>query len=141
MSASQDCMYMVKQLHDTIEKNMNQALGRYDLTMMQMGALVLLHREKQGSCTMKEFEQVLHLAQSTTAGVVKRLEQKGYVESSTDNRDRRIKNIHITPAGLELCHSAVKTVDSTLQHMFDGLEKEELHMLVYLLKKACKAIQ
>lgn len=138
MSTKQDCMYMIKQLHDTIEKHMNQALSKYDLTMLQMGALVMLHRKKQDSCTLKEFEQVLHLAQSTTAGVVKRLEQKGYVQTSTDSRDRRMKNVQITPDGLELCMQTAKAVEYTVEQLFEGLEEEELQMLIYLIKKICK---
>lgn len=137
MSTKQDCMYMIKQLHDTIEKHMNQALSKYDLTMLQMGALVMLHRKKQDSCTLKEFERVLHLAQSTTAGVVKRLEQKGYVQTLTDSRDRRIKNVQITPNGLELCTHTAKAVEYTVEQLFEGLDEEELQTLIYLLKKIC----
>lgn len=135
MSTKQECMYMIKQLHDTIEKQMNQALSKYDLTMLQMGALVMLHKEKQGCCTLKEFEQILHLAQSTTAGVVKRLEQKGYVQTATDSRDRRIKNVQITSEGLKLCTCAVKEVEHTEEVLFSGLKEDELKMFIFLLKK------
>ena len=37
-----DCFYMIKQLHDNIEKNANNLLKKYDLTMMQLGALMRL---------------------------------------------------------------------------------------------------
>ena len=137
MSTKQDCMYMIKQLHDTIEKRMNQALSKYDLTMIQMRALFLLHKKKQDSCTLKEFEQILHIAQSTTAGVVKRLEQKGYVETAMDSRDRRIKNVQITPEGLELCTQAVKEAECIVEQLFDGLTEEELQTFICFIKKIC----
>lgn len=137
MSTKQDCMYMIKQLHDTIEKRMNQALSKYDLTMIQMRALFLLHKKKQDSCTLKEFEQILHIAQSTTAGVVKRLEQKGYVETAMDSRDRRIKNVQITPEGLELCTQAVKEAERIVEQLFDGLTEEELQTFICFIKKIC----
>lgn len=137
MSTKQDCMYMIKQLHDTIEKRMNQALSKYDLTMVQMRALVLLHKKKQDSCTLKEFEQILHIAQSTTAGVVKRLEQKGYVETAMDSRDRRIKNVQITPEGLELCTRAVKEAECIVEQLFDGLTEEEMQTFIGFIEKIC----
>lgn len=138
MNTKQNCMYMIKQLHDTIEKRMNQELSKFDLTMLQMGALVLLHREEQGCCTMKEFEQLLHLAQSTTAGVVKRLEQKGYVHTATDNQDRRIKNVQITSEGLQLCTDAAKEAEYIVEDLFGDLTEEELKMFIYFIKKICK---
>lgn len=133
-------MYMVKQLHDTIEKRMNQALSKFDLTMVQMGALVMLHKKKQDICTLKEFEQILHLAQSTTVGVVKRLEQKGYVKTAVDSRDRRIKNVKITPDGLELCTQAVKEVEHIVEQLFEGFDEEELQMFIYFIQKICGQI-
>ena len=138
MSVKQDCMYMIKQLHDTIEKRMNQALSKYDLTMLQMGALVMLHKKKQGCCTLKEFAQLLHLAQSTTVGVVKRLEQKGYVQTATDSQDRRIKNVQITPEGLALCTQAGKQAEQTVEELFEGLDEEEIQMFIHFIKKICK---
>ncbi len=138
MSAKQDCMYMIKQLHDTIEKRMNQALSKYDLTMLQMRALVMLHKKEQDSCTLKEFEQILHLAQSTTVGVVKRLEQKGYVQTATDSQDRRIKNVQITSDGLALCTHAEKKVEHTVEELFDGLNEEEIQTLICFIKKICR---
>lgn len=133
-------MYMVKQLHDTIEKRMNQALSKCDLTMVQMGTLVMLHKKKQDTCTLKELEQILHLAQSTTVGVVKRLEQKGYVKTSIDSRDRRIKNVKITPDGLELCIQSAKEVESIVEQLFESLNEEELQMFLYFIQKICGQI-
>lgn len=138
MNDIQDCMYMIKWIHDSLEKHMNQALSEYDLTMLQFGTLVRLHKVKQDCCTMKELERMLHLAQSTTAGLVKRLEQKGYVQTLVDQQDHRIKNVHITPAGLHLCTFADKEVRNTVDRMFGGLETEELQTLIFLLKKICK---
>lgn len=133
-------MYMVKQLHDTIEKRMNQALSKCDLTMVQMGALGMLHKKEQDTCTLKELEQILHLAQSTTVGVVKRLEQKGYVETAVDSRDRRIKNVKITPDGLELCTHATKEVEQVVDQLFESLNEEELQMFIYFIQKICGQI-
>lgn len=48
---------------------------------------------------MKELERYFGVAQSTIAGVVSRLEQKGFVEAFGDAADKRIKVVHITPAG------------------------------------------
>lgn len=140
MGTRQECMYLIKQLHDNIEKKMNQALSKHDLTMLQMGALLRLHREKQGYCTMKEFEQILHLAQSTTVGVVKRLEQKEYVQTTNDKQDRRIKHVQITKKGLDLCTYAEQEVRTVEEQLFKNLEEEEVQTLIAIIKKMGKEV-
>lgn len=132
-----ECMHLVKQLHDKVEKHMNNALREYDLTMAQMGALVYLRMHNDGVCTLKEFEQLLHLAQSTTAGIAKRLEKKGLVKSSVDLNDRRNKIIHIMPAGKALCDNATKDADVELAGLFSKLSNDELITLHNLLTKMC----
>lgn len=140
MSTKQDCMYMIKQLHDMIEKRMNQELSKCGLTMVQMGTLVMLHRKEQDTCTLKELEQILHLAQSTTVGVVKRLEQKGCVKTTVNSRDKRIKNVQITPDGIALCIHAAEEAEHIVDELFEGLNQEELESLISFIKKICRQI-
>lgn len=136
-----DCMYMIKQLHDSIEKQVNSVLKKYDLTMVQLGALIILKKEGKGECTLKEFEQHLHLAQSTTAGIVKRLEQKGDVVCFGDVQDRRIKKVKITANGLELLRTAASDADLTTEKLFDGITKEEFVTFMNVIHKICKNVE
>ncbi len=72
-----------------------------DLTFAQLDALLELNAAPEKQYSLKELEQRLHLAQSTTVGIIARLEQKGLVERFGDPADRRVKLVRITPAGLE----------------------------------------
>ena len=55
---------------------------------------------------MKELERTFCVAQSTVAGIISRLEQKGFIEAFGDASDKRIKVVHITPAGEVCCREA-----------------------------------
>ncbi len=138
MNKKQECIYSIKQLHDSLEKHLNSNLKKSDLTMTQMGALCMLNYEKQGMCTLKEFEQILHLAQSTTVGIVKRLEQKGLVSCSVDSKDRRNKYVQITPKGEALCGPAVASMNTVTEDLFVGMTEEEMSTLIHLAKKLCE---
>ncbi|WP_370749927.1 MarR family winged helix-turn-helix transcriptional regulator [Eubacterium sp.] len=133
-----DCFYMIKQLHDNIEKNANNALKKYDLTMMQLGALMRLNKDGGGECTLKEFEKLLHLAQSTTAGIVKRLEQKKFVECFGDPFDKRIKKVRITGEGIKLCSIAAVDMEYAAKKYTKGISKEELNTFVNVIIKLCE---
>lgn len=141
MENQYDCLYMIKELHDGVKRHADNVLRRYDLTMVQMGALVLLDHRAAGECTFKELEQLLHLAQSTTVEIVRRLEQKGYVTTSTDAHDKRIKKVHITQVGATLSANAAAMVQSMNEKMFLGLTDEEIETLLRVMKKIYSNIQ
>ena len=100
------CGAMIKQIHDEIEKVSNRLLQLQRLTTAQMNVLMELNSAERSTLSLKELEGILYVAQSTTAGIVVRLKQKGFVESFGDKRDRRIKNVRITDAGRACCLNA-----------------------------------
>ena len=55
---------------------------------------------------MKEIERHFQVAQSTVAGIVVRLERKGFVEAAGDRSDRRIKLVRLTAEGEGCCKKA-----------------------------------
>ena len=93
------CGMMIKQIHDCLEKDTNNTLRAQDLTMAQVGALIELRSAEEKQMPLKELERRLHVAQSAAAGIVVRLEQKGFLESFGSSDDRRIKMVRITPKG------------------------------------------
>ena len=93
---------LIKLLHDRLEKQANNTLRGKDLTMMQISVLMELQEAEQKQRSMKELERKFCVAQSTVAGIISRLEQKGFVEAFGDASDKRIKLVHITPDG-EAC--------------------------------------
>jgi len=132
---------MIKQLHDSLEKDTNNNLRSQELTMAQGGALIVLHNAEEKQMTLKELERRMHVAQSTAAGIVVRLEQKGLVESFGDAADRRIKIVRMTPKGEECCQEADKNMEQTEQKLLHPLTKEERTMLIDLLGKVCDGMQ
>lgn len=135
------CGMMIKQLHDSLEKDTNNNLRSQELTMAQGGALIVLHNAEEKQMTLKELERRMHVAQSTAAGIVVRLEQKGLVESFGDAADRRIKIVRMTPKGEECCQEADKNMEQTEQKLLHPLTKEERTMLIDLLGKVCDGMQ
>ena len=116
------CGALIKKIHDEIEKQANALLRQQDLTLSQMNVLM-------------ELEGLLHVAQSTAAGIVMRLEQKGFVESFPDENDRRVKKVAITPSGLECCKGAASDVERMEARLLTGLTEAERLQFRDLLEK------
>lgn len=103
MEQRYSCGALVKQIHDALEKDANNMMRPKGLTMAQFSVLMILREAEGLQAPLKELERALHVAQSTAAGIVSRLEQKRYVTCYTSQEDRRIKMVRLTPDGLECC--------------------------------------
>ena len=135
MEGEKDCGFLLKQINDRVEKNANNTLRAQDVTMSQLGALLELSQAPEGRLSLKALEKALYVAQSTMAGIIARLERKGFVEPLEDAGDRRVKLAQITPSGLELVRAAELHRAEMEEKLFCALTKEEQSILYTLLKK------
>ena len=135
MEKRQACGKLIKQINDELRKNANNAMRSMDMTMAQLEALLELDRAPEKQRSLKELEQRLHVAQSTAAGIIARLEQKGFVESFGDVADRRIKLVRITPAGIDCANTAKEGMLEAEEQLLSGLTETERNIFYTLLKK------
>ena len=138
MKKNYECGKLIKQIHDELEKQANSALSSQNLTLTQMRVLMELENVPERQMTLKELESLLHVAQSTTAGIVARLEQKGYVESFCDVSDRRVKRVAITVSGIECCKNAQSHIMNMEAQMLSKLSESEKNQFCNLLQKICR---
>lgn len=135
MSAVKTCASLIKQIHSELEKNANNALRQDDLTLSQISVLMTLSKAEKNQLEQKQLEQSMHIAQSTATGIVKRLEQKGFIVSFTSTTDKRIKIIRITSLGLAYCKKATINMEKTESKLTAALTETEYDILLSLLQK------
>lgn len=141
MEEVRDCGRLLKQINDELRKSANNAMRAQDMTMAQLAALVTLDRAPEKRCSLKELEQSLRVAQSTAAGIVSRLEQKGFVESFGDAADRRVKLAHITPEGEACALAARREMEAAEERLLSGLTETEREIFYTLLKKVRDSLE
>lgn len=135
MDRMRDCGRLLKQINDELRKSANNAMRAQDMTMAQLAALVALDSAPERQCSLKELEQSLRVAQSTAAGIVSRLEQKGFVVSFGDAADRRVKLARITPEGMACARAARREMEAAEERLLSGLTETERDIFYTLLKK------
>ena len=126
---------LIKQIHDKLEKQANNALRQQGLTLMQVSVLLTLQSAEGKRCSMKELERFFGVAQSTVAGVVSRLEQKGLVTATGDPEDKRVKLVDITPTGEAYCGQAACHMEQAEETLLRGFSPEERAQLKGLLAR------
>lgn len=135
------CAMLIKQIHGELEKNANNSLRQNGLTMSQISVLMELEKASENQMELKQMERRLHVAQSTAAGIVQRLEQKGFVESFGSEEDKRIKIIRITQSGRECCREAETNMKQAETDLTSALTETEQAILMELLKKVRDSFQ
>lgn len=135
MENSESCLILIKQLEVSMGRRMNNEMKEMDMTLTQVRVLSLLLGFPEKQATLKDLEKKLQLSQSVTAGIIKRLEQRKYIESFGDSEDKRIKIVQITPLGEQQCICSDKILFHLEEEMLSCLSEHEMITLQTLLKR------
>lgn len=135
------CGKLLKQINDELRKRLDNQMRSQDLTIAQLDVLLELYYSSEKQMSMKQLEKNLHVAQSTTAGIVSRLEQKKMVERFGDAADKRMKMVRITQGGTERILEMEQGKKQTEELLFSGLTETEQDILYSLLKKVRNTLE
>ena len=141
MRNNTSCGALIKQINSVLEKNANNTLRKQDLTFAQVSALLAIRDFPEQRISLKELEKILHIAQSTTAGIINRLEQKGLVTGLGDSSDKRVKLVQITPLGEEYCLNAEQNMKEAEENLLSGLTETERSIFNSLLQKVSATLK
>ncbi|OWY04560.1 MarR family transcriptional regulator [Thioclava sp. IC9] len=105
-----------------------------ELTSVQFAALDALSREPG----MDQAQLAARIAydRATIGDVVKRLVQKGLVERTVSETDRRARSLHLSPKGAEALEGARPVVTRLQAEILEGLSEEEAAQFIVLARKA-----
>lgn len=130
-----DCGIMLKQINDIMEKHANNALREQEITLTQAGMLIELNRRGDNAVSFKELEKIFGVSQPTIVGILKRLEQKGFVRTINDKDDRRIKKACLTEEGRKKCDTGYSYMAEAENFLLGSLSSEEKDEFARLLNK------
>lgn len=130
-----DAVRYIKHINDLLKKRANNSLRKEGLTLMQSHVLLKLEDTPGHRMTFKEIERDLHVAQSTTAGLLGRLQEKNLIECCNDPKDKRIRVACLTTCGEGHCDHARENMAESELIMLKGLSQEDIDTLTELLHK------
>lgn len=107
--------------------------AKHDLSLTQLRVLGLLRDRRP---RMTELAEFLGLDKSTLSGLIDRAERRGLVVRDKNPQDRRVVDVVITPAGLELAEQVYDEVRRALAPVTSRLDPERRDRLVELLDAA-----
>lgn len=126
--------FQFKQIHDAVEASANKELKEHDITFSQMGILCYLFSHKGENINPKDIEEHFNLSHPTVVGMLKRLENKGFIISNVSNKDRRCKVITLTDKATKVEEIMEEHKQLINTHITKGMNEEQVKLLQELLE-------
>lgn len=126
---------MICQLANSLVKYRNKKAEAFGLTSVQIDMIVFLLKNRGCEINQLDLQNHLMLTNPTVTGIVRRLEEKGFISRGKSTRDARYNCLHLTAKAIELedvLQSNAATVEVQLLKGMSELEREEFSRLLRL---------
>lgn len=128
-------------IHNAFEMDFNRHLKEIDLTVSQLEVIRYLSHTRKKEVSQKDIEQELKLKNPTITGILKRLEEKGFIQIEVNKKDKRRHNIVITQKAIEHEKNARKRHEKMEVILKQGMTEEEVAELERMLNLVIKNLE
>lgn len=117
---------------NSLKEALKKEIETYGINTTEFGLLeTLYHKGKQ---TMQAVSQKLLLANSSATYAADKLCQKQFIKRKTDENDRRIVYLELTPSGQTLIETLFPIHEAFVTRLFHDFDANELASTLTLLK-------
>ena len=127
--------FIVKQINNVYEKELNERLRKIGITSSQCAVLDYLFRTSKEEVSQRDVEKNLNLKNPTVTGILKRLDEKGYILCVPNANDRRKKNIYLTEKAYDIQRRMETDRRKLDRELTRGMSKREVESLTKNLEK------
>lgn len=100
-----------------------------EISWKQFFAIICINMCKDKP-TVKELAEVMGSSHQNVKQILLKLEKKGFVNISVDERDKRKQRIEITDYCKEFCMKNDEITMNIMEKMFDGVSEEQLQVTI-----------
>lgn len=132
---------LIKCINNEFEKHYNKLATEFGLTTSQCELLYFLYECDEEYVNQRDVEKYLNLSNPTVTGLLKRLDEKGYVLVVQNSSDKRKKNIHLTEQFYSMERKIVMSKKKMEKDLLRGMKKNEVESFRKHLEKALHNIE
>ena len=127
--------FMIKQVNNVYEKDLNERLRMIGITASQCAVLDFLFHTSKEEVSQRDVERALNLKNPTVTGLLKRLDEKGYILCVPNANDIRKKNIYLTEEAYDIQRRMENDRRKLDRELTRGMTKREVAALRKNLEK------
>ena len=126
-------------LANQILKSRNGHLKELNITAEQADSLTFFYFHADQS--ISDLKDHLHITHQTARGIVKRLEEKGFVKLSVAEADGRCKTVSLTEKGVHIVERLKQNGTHTGYRLLSGMTQSEQEQFSVLIARALKNME
>ena len=127
--------FLVKQINNVFEKELNERLKDIGITSSQCAVLDYLFHTSKEEVSQRDVEKNLNLKNPTVTGILRRLDEKGYILCVPNAHDKRKKNIYLTEKAYDIQRRMEADRRKLDRELTRGMTKREVEALRKNLEK------
>ncbi len=127
--------FLIKQINNVFEKELNERLKHTGITSSQCAVLDYLFHTSKEEVNQRDVEKNLNLKNPTVTGILKRLDEKGYILCVPNAKDKRKKNIYLTEKAYDIQRRMEADRRKLDRELTRGMTKREVDALRRNLEK------
>ncbi|WP_055070248.1 MarR family winged helix-turn-helix transcriptional regulator [Clostridium massiliamazoniense] len=138
MSVDINLSLLIKIVGKNFDKCLNNRVSGLDLTSSQCKILGFLHLNDGKEVNPIDIEREFKLKKPTVTGLLKRLEEKGFISLEHSSKDKRYKQIILTEKSREHHELMKKNILEVEEIMYKGItekDKEEMKRILQIIIK------
>lgn len=117
-------VFLLEELTRRLRRTFDTSLEQFGLTRTQWRALAYLYRTP--GMTQTELAGQLELERASIGQAIDRLENLGLVERRSVEDDRRVWQVHLQPAAIDLLPKMRVEADQVYERLLEGIKDEDL---------------
>ncbi|PXW90969.1 MarR family transcriptional regulator [Streptohalobacillus salinus] len=132
-----DIILYIRFVHFALEREKKSLFETHNLTASQGDILLFLGHahHHQNALNQKNIEEHFHLTNPTVTGLLKRLEEKGFIERVKSETDARNKIIHLTDQSFNVLKKFFEHKQEMEKKLFRGMSEEKKEVVLGYLKE------
>ena len=117
-------VFLLEELTRRLRRTFDTSVEQFGLTRTQWRALAYLYRTP--GMTQTELAGQLELERASIGQAIDRLEHLGLVERRSAKNDRRVWQVHLQPAAIDLLPKMRVEADQIYARLLEGIRGEDL---------------
>lgn len=127
--------FLIKQINNVYEKDFNRMLKSIGITSSQCEVLDYLFHANEEEVTQRDIEKHLNLKNPTVTGLLKRLDEKGFILVVPSNQDHRCKSVFLTEKAYGIQRKMEASRKKSDKQLTYGMSSKEVQALKKALEK------
>jgi MarR family transcriptional regulator, 2-MHQ and catechol-resistance regulon repressor len=121
--------------YDVIYSHMSRKIEAHGLSLGAFNVLMVLSRCDEAGCQMSELGKLLLVSRANVTGLVDCLVNRGLVDRTEHDTDRRVRMVKITTKGSRLLEAILPAHYARMREMLKGLSDKDKTLLSNLLTR------